>query len=330
MSALPRIAVIGYGAMGKHHSRNLASIDDAAFAGIMDSSEAARAEAEKLGFPSFASIEELLKTPLDAAIVAVPTTFHHRIAMQLLEAGIPLLVEKPIADTLEHGRELIDLAHKKNVPLMVGYVERFNPAILVAQRMLHEGVIGKPLQICTRRVGTLPFRVKDANVIVDIGVHDIDIVSFLLGADVRLISAQGGMSSIADRVDYATLSLDAGGVAASTIINWLTPVKVRDLTITGSRGYLQVDYLRQQAHLAPGRDFVPTGSYETLVAQYEEGTLLECPVERHEPLRLQLEKFVAALGGGDYPDPAIALQSLRIALEATDIIQHAAHAENLV
>ena len=317
----PRIALFGFGAIGRHHARNLAASPACTFVGVVDPSPEARSDAQRLGYTTFAEPGTLFDQGIDAAIVAVPTAFHHELGLRLIDQGIPILVEKPIAATLAQGQELIDASRLRSLPIMVGYVERFNPAIIAAAKLMKDGLVGAPLHIATRRVGTMPPRVKDANVIVDIGVHDIDIISLLLQSELTLISAQGGMALIDDRVDYASLSLDAGGIAAHATVNWVTPVKVRDLTITGTTGFLQIDYLKQTAHFAPGRNFVPTESYEALLAQYEEGTLVECAVEKREPLRVQLDTFIDVLNGARPPDPAVALQSLRIAIEATELIE---------
>lgn len=322
MSLKPALVVVGFGAIGRHHARNLHEMSEVDFIGVVDPSENARQDAERLGYRAFASVDEILDRRVTAAVLSVPTSLHYALALELLGAGVALLIEKPIAATLEQGREIIALARRRDLPLMVGYVERFNPAVLAAQRLINDGLVGKPLHIASRRVGGMPIRITDANVLVDIGVHDIDCMSFLLQKNLTLMSAQGGMAVAADRVDYASLALQAGDVVAHATVNWVTPVKVRDLTITGSTGYLQVDYLRQQTHFAPGRNFVKTESYEALVAQYEEGTLLEIPIERREPLRLELERFVSILTGeSDAPDPDISLVSLQIALEATEMIE---------
>ncbi|MDP9018471.1 MAG: Gfo/Idh/MocA family oxidoreductase, partial [Candidatus Eremiobacteraeota bacterium] len=295
---------------------------------IVDPSPTARHDAERLGYHAFASVGEILDRRITAAVLSVPTSLHYSMALELLGAGVALLIEKPIAATLAQGQEIIEQSRHRGLPIMVGYVERFNPAVIAAQRLLIDGLVGKPLHIASRRVGGMPMRITDANVIVDIGVHDIDIISFLLQTNLKLISAQGGMALSRDRVDYASLALQAGDVVAHATINWVTPVKVRDLIITGSNGYLQVDYLRQQTHFAPGRNFVTTESYEALIAQYEEGTLLEIPIERHEPLRLELERFVAILAGTEQaPDPEISLVSLQIALEATGMIERSLQVE---
>jgi UDP-N-acetylglucosamine 3-dehydrogenase len=321
MSAKLAIAVVGFGAIGRQHARNLANIEGVDFAGVVDPLPEARTSAESRGYRTFLSVEDLLKNPLDGAVVSVPTALHYPISLQLIDAGIGVLIEKPIAQTIEQGTQIIARSRSRGLPLMVGYVERFNPAVIAAQGLIRDGLVGTPLQVTTRRVGTWPARVRDANVIVDIGVHDIDLISFLLQTNLTLLDAQGGMAVFNDRIDYASLTMDAGGVAANALVNWVTPVKIRDMTITGLAGFLQVDYLRQQTHFAPGRDFVVTESYEDFITQYEEGVLLECPVVRREPLRLELEKFVSLLHGAECPDPEIALGSLRIALEATEMIE---------
>jgi UDP-N-acetylglucosamine 3-dehydrogenase len=320
MSRNLSMAVMGFGGMGRHHARNFSQMEGVHFAGIVDPLLGARESAESHGYKAFASIEELLKSPLDGAVVSVPTAAHYAVAGELIDAGIAVLVEKPIASSIEQGLDLIVRSRRRGLPFMVGYVERFNPAVLAAQRLILDGLVGDPLQVITRRVGPVQPRVKDVNVIIDMGVHDIDIISFLLQKSVTLISAQGGMAKAPDRIDYASLTLDAEGIVANAITNWVTPVKIRDLSITGSAGYIQVDYLQQQTSFAPGRDFVVTESYEEILAQYAAGTLIEYPIVRQEPLLLQLEKFVDAVGGGDYPDPELALGSLRIALEATEMI----------
>jgi UDP-N-acetylglucosamine 3-dehydrogenase len=233
-----------------------------------------------------------------------------------------VLVEKPIARDSAAGERIIERAQRKGVPLMIGYVERYNPAVVAAKEFVKQGNLGEVLSMNARRVGTFPPRVRDANVLVDIGVHDIDAVAFVTEQKLRLASAQGGKAFLDDRVDYALLTVTAGKTAAAIETNWVTPIKRRELAITGTRGYVHIDYMKQEARFAPGRDFAPTASYETLVAQYNEGQLIDLPVHKEEPLRRELRAFVAGLNGAGLPDPAIALESLRIAEEATACIEN--------
>jgi UDP-N-acetylglucosamine 3-dehydrogenase len=321
VSAPPRIGVVGFGAIGRHHARNLAEMPDAEFIGVFDHSESARGDAARLGHATYSSLARFIAGKPHAAVVSVPTASHHAVALELIEAGVAVLIEKPIATTVEQGESLIAASRRAGLPMMVGYVERYNSALIATRNFFQAGNIGRPLDVATRRVGALPPRIRDANVIVDIGVHDIDAIAFLTKARLRLISAQGGSGILQDRLDYASLALDADGIAAHAQMNWLTPVKVRELTITGTSGYLHVDYLRQEARFAPGREFQSTESFAEVVAQYEEGKMFSLPIEKREPLRVQLETFVAGLHGEPLPDPELSLASLGIALEATEAIE---------
>jgi UDP-N-acetylglucosamine 3-dehydrogenase len=183
-----------------------------------------------------------------------------------------------------------------------------------------EGNLGRLISMNARRVGVFPPRIKDANVIVDISVHDIDIVAFITNARLELISAQGGMAVLSDRLDYASLMLSAAGCAVSIETNWITPVKIRELSITGTNGFCHVDYITQDARFAPGRSFEPSATYERLVQQHTEGMLLSLPVNKREPLARELEVFINGVRGGPLPDPRLAIASLRIAEEATELI----------
>ncbi len=321
------IGVIGFGAIGRHHARNLTARSDVRLTGVADPDPAAQAAARALGYRAFASAERLAQSGLDAAIIAVPTALHETVAAPLIERRIPLLIEKPLAHSLSSAKRLVDRAEGAGVSLMIGYVERYNPAIEAVRDFIAGGNLGTLVNITARRVGVLPPRVGDANVLIDIGVHDIDIVAFITGVRrVHLIAARGGMALLRDRLDHATLLLDAGCIVTIET-NWITPVKIRELSITGTRGYCRVDYITQDAWFAPGRTFEPAATYEALVAQYSEGTLVALPVHKREPLARQLEVFLSGVRGGPLPDPRIALASLRLAEEASAAIMRSLDAE---
>jgi predicted dehydrogenase len=316
-----RVGVIGFGAIGRHHARNLASRPDVEFAGIADPARGAREAATRLGYHTFATAEALLASGLDAAVVAVPTTGHEDVAGAAIERGCAVLVEKPLAQSMNAAKRIVAQAERAGVPLMVGYVERYNPAIQAVREFIADERLGELVNISARRVGLMPPRVKDANVLIDIGVHDIDVVAFITNARrINLIAARGGMALLHDRLDHATMLLDAAGCIVTIEANWITPVKVRELSITGTKGYCRVDYMTQDAWFAPGRSFEPAATYEALVAQYAEGTLLKLPVEKREPLARELDAFLAGVRGAALPDPRIALASLRLAEEASSAI----------
>jgi predicted dehydrogenase len=319
--ALPvRIGVVGFGSIGRHHARNLQAMESADLVGVVDTSEIALAQAAALGYRAFGSTAALLDAGIEAAVISVPTNAHEDVAEPFIDRNCALLIEKPIAHSMIVAKRLIARCADAGVPLMVGYVERYNPAMELVRDFVAAGNLGRLISMSARRVGVLPPRIRDASVLIDIGVHDIDMVAFITGARLNLLAAHGGMAVLDDRLDFATLLLDAAGCVVSIEANWITPVKVRELSITGTRGFCRVDYITQEAWFAPGQRFEPTGDYEELVRQYKAGTLIALPVRKREPLLRELEVFVAGVRGGRLPDPSLALASLRIAEEATDLI----------
>lgn len=319
-----RIALIGYGAIGRHHARNLRTLGTADFLGVHDCDASARDRATTDGYATFATFDHLLGERPDAVVLAVPTGAHHALGKRCLQAGLGLFVEKPIARTSCEGEDLVALANDRRLPLMVGYVERYNPAVIAARDFMAHGGIGRVFSISARRLGLIPARIQDADVILDIGVHDIDLAAFLTGCVPTLTAAAGGRALLQDRVDFATLILDAGGVMVDITVNWLTPVKVREMLVTGENGLCHIDYVTQSARFASARENHAVSSFEGVVEEYSKGAFTDLKVVRREPLRCQLEAFVAALDGAPIPDPALSLASLRIAEQATVAIERGA------
>ncbi len=318
--AKTRVAVVGYGAIGRHHARNLASMGNVDFVGVADSSELARADAAQQGFAVFDSLERVIDAGTDAVVLSVPTALHADYALQCIDAGVPMLIEKPIAMTTESGAQIIELARRRSVPLMVGYVERYNSAVVALRNFMREGGLGNVYGISARRVGTMPARIKDANVLIDIGVHDIDLAAFLLDCDLSLKSAQGGRARLTDRLDFAFLALQGQSVPIHIESNWITPVKAREVFVTGENGLCHVDYVTQSVRFAAAREFPVVRTFEGVVDQYQAGEFVVLPHEREEPLRRELRTFVAGIRDGDLPNPELSLVSLRIAEEATAMI----------
>ncbi len=171
-------------------------LPDVDFAGVVDPDPDTRSQAAENGFNTFTSLSELLAIGVEGVVLSVPTSLHHTFALQCIDAGCAVLVEKPIAMTVSEGREIIERANQKHIPLMIGYVERYNPAIVALRDFMLSGGLGKIYGISARRLGTMPARIKDANVLIDIGVHDIDMAAFVLDAELTLRSAQGGRAKI--------------------------------------------------------------------------------------------------------------------------------------
>jgi UDP-N-acetylglucosamine 3-dehydrogenase len=320
--AKSKVVLLGYGTIGRHHARNLAAFEDVELVGIVDPGPAA-ADAAAAGFRVLPSIQAALDLGVHGVVVAVPTALHHSCALRAIEAGVAVLVEKPIADNVADGEAIVSAAAKAGTPLMVGYVERYNPAVIALKRFIAEGHMGRIFSVSARRVGVMPARIRDANVLIDIGVHDIDAAAFITGRSLRLCSALGGRALLEDRLDFATLALDAEGIAVQVESNWITPVKIRELYVTGENGICHVDYITQVARFAARRDIHIEASFERTVALYRGGEWSLLPVQPEEPLRRELRVFIESMHGGPIPDPRIALTSLHIAEQATQMIEEA-------
>jgi UDP-N-acetylglucosamine 3-dehydrogenase len=311
-----RIAVIGVGMMGRLHLRVATESEGTRVVAVVD----ANPDAERLAWLAHAdwlqTIEELGDVALDAAIVAVPTADHARLATLLLERGVPVLVEKPIAVSVEEAQALIDTAARTGVPLAVAHVERFNPAVQALQEKLREGALGQVFQVRAQRLSPFPVRVGDSGVALDLATHDLDLMCELAGTPLR-VSAETARRAHRSHEDLvaATLRFDSGAIGLLEV-NWLTPTKVRRLTVTGERGMFEVDYLQQRLTLYENAREYESWNTLDIFDGVSEGDVTRFAIARVEPLRAQLEAFVAgvrgeatiAMGGAE------GLRALRLAL----------------
>jgi len=316
-----RIAVVGAGHVGKMHIRVVGECDAATLSAVVDPVAGAEISAYAARARWFRSVDELLgEEPPDAAIVAVPTEEHRAVVEPLLRARIPVLVEKPIAESVEAANTLIDAARESAVPLAVGHVERFNPAVRALQEKLDGGALGRVFQIHTTRLSPFPIRVGDTGVAMDLATHDLDLMCELAGRPLRVYAETDRKAHRSDEDLLAALLRFDSGIIGLLEVNWLTPDKVRQLTVTGERGMFVVDYLNQ--HLTLFENAQATEAWET-IAIFEgvtEGNVTRYAIQRTEPLRAQLEAFVRAVRG-DEP-VAVAgedgLRAVRLALAAVE------------
>jgi UDP-N-acetylglucosamine 3-dehydrogenase len=282
-----RVGVFGVGAMGVHHARVYSELAEAELVGVADPREPqARDVAKACHTDAFTAYEQLLKQDLDAVSIAVPTSLHREVAAKAARCGVHLLVEKPIADTLSNADAIIEAARRCNVKLMVGHIERFNPVILKLKELIVEGELGELLSISCRRVGPNPARIRDVGIIIDLAVHDIDAISYLYGMQAQHVYAIGG-NSFHIKEDYASILLHYAGRKSGFVeTNWLTPHKIRKITVTGTKGVAHADYQDQSMEL------------------WREGLIKAVQVEKREPLRNELEHFLHAVGNGERPSPS--------------------------
>jgi UDP-N-acetylglucosamine 3-dehydrogenase len=282
-----RVGVVGVGVMGANHARVFAGLPDVTLVGVADPSAQQRELVTRiLGVPAVEHIDALLGPGLDAITIAAPTHLHHELALKCIARGIHILVEKPVASNVEEGRDIIAAARKAGVTLMVGHVERFNPAV----QAIKEAIQGEDiLSIAITRVGPFPPRMSNVGVVIDLAVHDIDLIRYF--TDSEIIEVQPQLSSaVAEREDIALLQFrTASGVLAHINTNWLTPFKARTVHIATRRKYLIGDLLTRQVSECFG--FQPDGSY----------SMRHLSVGHDEPLRAELQAFVASIRDGKKP-----------------------------
>ena len=305
-SELLRVGVIGVGTMGSNHARVLAGLAGIQLAGVVDPDRQQRDLVTRhIGCPAVADLDALLKLGVDAVTIAAPTHLHHDIALACIGRGIHVLVEKPIASSVEEGREIIAAARRAGVALMVGHVERFNPAVQAIKEALRGESI---LSIAITRVGPFPPRMSNVGVVIDLAVHDIDLIRWFTDSDIVDVQPQLS-SAIAEREDIALLQFrTASGVLAHINTNWLTPFKARNVTVATRGKYVMGDLLTRQVTECFG--FQPDGSY----------SMRHLSVGHDEPLRSEMIAFVNAIRDGKTPavtgEEGVA--SLEIAIRCLD------------
>src|ERR1700675_1587947 len=252
-----RIGVIGAGVMGSNHARVLAGLPDTTLVGGVDPLPAHRTRPTELtGCRTFTSLDELTAEGVDAVTIAAPTHLHHEISLACIARGIHVLVEKPIASTVEEGRDIVAAARRAGVTLMVGHVERFNPAVAA----IKQAISGEDfLSIAITRVGPFPPRMSNVGVVIDLAVHDIDLIRWFTDSEIVEIQPQTS-SAVAEREDIALLQFrTASGVLAQINTNCLPPFKARNIHIATRDKYLMADLLTLQVTECFG--FQPDGAY---------------------------------------------------------------------
>jgi predicted dehydrogenase len=272
-----RVAVVGTGEFGRNHARVYREIQNAELVGIFDTDpQRAESAAKEFRTQAFASLDEL-SGRADAVSVAVPTGDHAGVGCRLLEMGLDVLVEKPMAKTLAEADTLLDAAGRNHRLLQVGHVERFNPAVLAV-----EPVINHPLFFEVHRLGVFTPRSLDVDVIYDLMIHDLDILLALVRQPVNEVKAVG-IPVLTDKVDIAHARLEfAGGAVANVTASRVSTERVRKVRFFQQHEYISLDYARRDALRVsvkrPGSQ--PEFAFEKL------------PAPTVEPLRAELESFV--------------------------------------
>ena len=316
-----RAAVIGAGSMGLNHARVYSELDSVQLVGVADPDpEAAGRVSRRYHATAFSDCESLLAAVSpDLVSVTVPTRLHEEVALEAINHGTHVLVEKPLALSIAAAQRMIAAATKADVKLSVGHIERFNPAVIEIRQRLARQELGRIFQVHARRLSPFPGRIDDVGVILDLATHDIDVLRYLLGDEVQRVYAECDRRSGADHEDLVTALLRfSNGVMGVLDVNWLTPTKVRQLAILGEGGMYLADYLTQDLYWYTNTS---TGStWESLSAFRGawEGDMVKIRLDKREPLRAELESFVTAVAKGHAPvvsgDDGMAAIAISLAL----------------
>ena len=297
-----KVAVIGIGSMGYNHLRVYSEMGDVEVIGASDlNRERLQLAEDRFSVKTYTSYEDLFeKEKPEAVSITVPTSEHEKVARFALEKGAHVLVEKPIAATVEEGKRLIALATKLDRQLMVGHIIRFNPAMQSLKARLENGDLGKIFQIFCRRAGPFPARIRDVGVVVDLAPHDVDIMRFLIGMNPIRVFAETEQKIHTDHEDllFGLLRFPEG-ITGALEINWLTPTKMRETLVLGEKGLFRVDDLMQDLFFYENTQAVgELWSPFRAIRGVSEGSMTRFPIKRQEPLKAELEAFINAIQEG--------------------------------
>jgi predicted dehydrogenase len=309
-----KVGVIGAGRMGEYHIGVLSDLQEVELAGVVDIDPQRRKTIQDTyHVPTYSDCKGLFGR-IDIAVVAVPTTLHYPITKELLGNGIHVLLEKPCANNLDHARELFQLAHDKNLNLHIGHVERFNGAV----QELHK-IVEKPLFVECKRMGPFAERIRDDGVVLDIMIHDIDIVLNLI--DSKVVTAHVVGASIFTEIDdlvSAQLEFENGCIA-NIVASRASHNKVRTLSVTQKDSFVVLDYTDQEIYVHRKSSSEHQMSKGSL--RYKQESLVErIFVHKDNPLKLELQHFIDCVKNGSPRNVAVdnELYSLEIALDILD------------
>jgi len=318
-----RVGVIGIGNMGWHHARVLSLLRDAELVGVADpDAERGRLAVQQFGCRWFTDYQELLGD-VEAVCIAVPTLLHHRVGMACLRAGVHVLIEKPIAATQEEAAELIQAAELAGRLLQVGHIERFNPAF----RELLKVVAGEEVVVLeARRHSPNAERANDVSVVLDLMIHDIDLVLELAASPVVRLAAAGGRSAEGP-IDYVNATLAfANGVVASLTASKMAHRKIRSLSAHCRRSLMETDFLNHNLRIHRRSHGSVSADHGELVFR-NDGFIEEVSTTSIEPLYAELEHFLRCVRGEEIP-AVDGLQASR-ALQLADLIEQCVERPNL-
>ena len=293
-----RAGLVGLGMMGRNHLRVLGQLDGVEVVGAVD--PAYEGDHAAVGVPVMRALEELIAKGVDYVVVAAPTGLHEELGMQLAEAGVSALVEKPLAHSVEAAERLVEAFSSRGLVAGVGHIERYNPALQSLRDRLADGALGDVYQVVTRRQGPFPARIADVGVVKDLATHDIDLTSWVTGRHYTSVSARTSRKSGREHEDMVVVvgELD-DGTMVNHLVNWLSPLKERSTVVTGAKGCFVADTL--SANLTFYSNGVVSSEWEAVrnFRGVSEGDMTRFAIARREPLLVEHELFRDAVLGKD-------------------------------
>ena len=321
------IALIGAGRMGAFHVETLERIPETTLVAIADPNEAlARERIARRPIAWEADYRDVLTRPdVDAVCICSPSQLHTEMVLAAIDAGRHVFVEKPIATTLADGLRMAAAAEEAQLKLMVGHIERFNPAVSKLAELIAGGHLGRVFSIQATRVGPLPTRILDSGVTIDLATHDLDIMEFVLGRTITSLYADARRFLHPCHEDLISCLLRFGedGPVGVLNVNWLTPRKRRELSVVGERGMLSAAYLTQDLWFTESVDTPESWHDLARMRGATEGVAMRFALRREEPLLAELQAFARCVID-DTPEPVTAHDGCRALAAALAVLESAA------
>jgi UDP-N-acetylglucosamine 3-dehydrogenase len=279
-----RVGLIGHGVMGKNHERVLSGLEGVSIIGIVD--EISNHSKSRISF------KDLIALQPDYCIISTPTKSHLKIGQELAQSGISFLVEKPVCIDTGSAKSLIALRDHNNVKAGVGHIERFNSAMVKAKALLAENYLGQIYQVNTRRRGPFPNRIQDVGVAKDLGTHDFDITRWLTGEEYSsLFSVSARKSDLGNEDMIITTGTLDSGVLFNNVIDWLSPIKERKVTITGENGAFVIDTLKSELIFFKNGSYESTDRYVSHFRGVTQGDIINIAFPKKEALETEHSNF---------------------------------------
>ena len=315
-----KTGVIGSGIMGKNHARvynelsNLVCVSDT-------NGKVGKQVANEHGVKFYEDYRDML-SEVDAVSIAVPTIFHKQIAENVANAGVHMLVEKPLSNNISDAQAIVNCAHDNSLVLAVGHIERHNPVVEYAKNQIEGGKWGKIITASACRVSPYPSRITDVGAIFDITIHDIDVLRYLFMSDIESVYCSGGSIHSKDHEEFVSLILNfSNGAKGVCETSWLTPIKIRELSLTCSSHFVKLDYINQSID-------IKTSEYlnlnqDNLFSSSMEIKSNKIMLPKQEPLKLELEDFLNCVINNSKPlvDGNDALTNIVVANAALTSLQ---------